>query len=72
MVHALTLLLILLFGARAAAFIPLSVLAAILFVVAWHMGEWREIPELLKHSWADRLVWKGGARWIGADPANGS
>jgi SulP family sulfate permease len=57
MVHALTLLLILLFGARAAAFIPMSVLAAILFVVAWNMGEWHEIPELLKHSWADRLVW---------------
>jgi SulP family sulfate permease len=46
MVHALTLLVILLFGARAAAFIPMSVLAAILFVVAWNMGEWREFAHL--------------------------
>jgi sulfate permease, SulP family len=57
MVHALTLLLILMFASRAAAFIPMAVLAAILFVVAWNMGEWREIPELLKHSWADRMIW---------------
>src|SRR5438105_3050183 len=34
-VHAATLLLILVFASRAAAFIPMSVLAAILFVVAW-------------------------------------
>jgi SulP family sulfate permease len=48
MVHALTLLAIVLFAAPLARFIPLSVLAAILFVVSYNMGEWREIPELLK------------------------
>jgi sulfate permease, SulP family len=48
MAHALTLLAILLFAAPLAKFIPLTVLAAILFVVAYNMGEWREIPELLK------------------------
>ena len=48
MIHALTLLAILLFAAPLAGFIPLSVLSAILFVVAYNMGEWREIPELLK------------------------
>jgi sulfate permease, SulP family len=48
MVHALTLLGIVLFAAPLARFIPLSVLAAILFVVSYNMGEWREIPELLK------------------------
>jgi SulP family sulfate permease len=48
MVHALTLLAILLFAAPMAKFIPLAVLSAILFVVAYNMGEWREIPELLK------------------------
>ena len=48
MIHALTLLGILLFAAPLARFIPLSVLSAILFVVAYNMGEWREIPELLK------------------------
>src|ERR1700692_4314220 len=48
MVHAVTLLAILLFAAPLAKFIPLAVLSAILFVVAYNMGEWREIPELLK------------------------
>jgi len=57
MVHALTLLAILLFAAPLARFIPLAALAAILFVVAWNMGEWREIPELLRLSVADRAVW---------------
>ncbi len=41
MVHALTLLLITLFFGRWAALIPLSTLAAILVVVAYHMSEWR-------------------------------
>ena len=41
MTHALTLLLITLFFGRYAALIPLSTLAAILVVVAYHMSEWR-------------------------------
>jgi SulP family sulfate permease len=57
MVHALTLLCVLLFAAPLARFIPLSVLAGILFVVSYNMGEWREIPELLKLSRADIAVW---------------
>jgi SulP family sulfate permease len=48
MIHALTLLAILLFAAPMAKFIPLTVLSAILFVVAYNMGEWREVPGLLK------------------------
>jgi SulP family sulfate permease len=48
MIHAFTLLAIVLFAAPMARFIPLSVLAAILLVVSYNMGEWREIPELLK------------------------
>jgi SulP family sulfate permease len=56
-IHALTLLGILLFGARFAAFVPLPVLASILFVVAWNMGEWREIAPIWKQTYADRLVW---------------
>jgi SulP family sulfate permease len=50
MMHAVTLLCIILFAAPYARFIPFSVLAAILFVVSYNMGEWREIPELLKLS----------------------
>ena len=57
LVHAFTLLCILLFAAPWAAYIPMAVLAAILVVVAWNMGEWHEIPELLKQGWTDRLVW---------------
>jgi SulP family sulfate permease len=48
MVHALTVLAVLLFAAPMAKFIPLGVLAAILMVVCYNMGEWKEIPEILK------------------------
>ena len=48
MMHALTLLMILLFAAPLASYVPLAVLAAILMVVAYNMGEWREIPMILK------------------------
>jgi SulP family sulfate permease len=57
MIHAATLLAIVLFAAPLARFIPLSVLAAILLVVSYNMGEWREIPELLKLSPLDIGVW---------------
>jgi len=57
MLHALTLLAVLLFAAPLAAHVPLPVLAAILFVVARNMGEWGEIPGLLKHSYTDIAVW---------------
>jgi sulfate permease, SulP family len=57
MVHAVTLLGIVLFAAPLARFIPLSVLAAILLVVSYNMGEWREIPELLKLSALDIGTW---------------
>jgi len=57
MIHALTLLAILLFAAPLARFIPLAVLSAILFVVAYNMGEWREIPELLKLSPLEIGTW---------------
>ncbi|HEY9461760.1 MAG TPA: SulP family inorganic anion transporter [Vicinamibacterales bacterium] len=57
MIHALTLLLILLFAAPLAASVPMAVLAAILLVVAYNMGEWREIPELWMQGWTDRIVW---------------
>ena len=57
MIHAITLLLILLFASSYAKLIPLSVLAAILFVVSYNMGEWKEIPETIKVSRADAAVW---------------
>src|ERR1700719_2477363 len=57
MIHALTLLAIILFAAPLARFIPLAVLAAILLVVSYNMGEWREIPELLKLTPLDIGTW---------------
>lgn len=57
MMHAVTLLLILLFAAPLARHIPLAVLAAILMVVSYNMGEWKEIPEILKLAKADIAVW---------------
>ena len=57
MVHALTLLAIVMWAAPLARFIPLSVLAAILLVVSYNMGEWREIPELLKLSRLEIATW---------------
>ncbi len=59
MIHALTLLVILLVAAPIARFIPLSVLSAILLVVAYNMGEWGEIPELLKLSRLEAGTWFG-------------
>jgi SulP family sulfate permease len=56
-VHALTLLAILLAAAPLAGAIPMAVLAAILMVVSYNMGEWREIPELLRLTKADVAVW---------------
>jgi len=57
MVHALTLLMVLLVAAPLANHIPLCVLAAILMVVAYSMGEWSEIPDILKLSRGDITVW---------------
>jgi len=57
MVHALTLLTILLVAAPLARFVPLATLAAVLFVVSYNMGEWREIGSILKLSAADIAVW---------------
>lgn len=57
MIHALTLLFILVVAAPLARFIPLATLAAVLFVVAYNMGEWKEIGVILKLSRADKAVW---------------
>jgi SulP family sulfate permease len=57
MVHALTLLTILVVAAPLARYVPLATLAAVLFVVAYNMGEWREIGTILRLSPADKSVW---------------
>jgi sulfate permease, SulP family len=57
MIHAVTLLALLIFGAGLAGHVPMTVLAAILFVVAANMGEWHEIPVLLRQTKTDIAVW---------------
>jgi sulfate permease, SulP family len=48
-VHALTLMLVVLAAAPLAQHVPLAVLAGILVFVAWNMGEWREFsPYMLR------------------------
>jgi SulP family sulfate permease len=55
-VHAVTVLLIMLFFGYWIRFVPLACLAGILVVVAYHMSEWRSFVELLKWSNGGRLV----------------
>lgn len=56
-VHAITLLGILLVAAPLASYIPLTTLAAVLFVVAYNMGEWKEIGAILQMDMAAISVW---------------
>jgi SulP family sulfate permease len=56
-VHALTLLCVLLFAAPLVSYVPMAALAGILMVVSYNMGEWREIPQLLKLTKTDISVW---------------
>ena len=44
-------------AAPLARFVPLASLAAVLFVVAYNMGEWREIGTILRLSKTDIAVW---------------
>lgn len=55
-IHALTLLLILLFFGKYAAFIPMPALAAILINVAWNMAGFPAIKALLKGQKSDIFV----------------
>ena len=55
-IHAATLLMILLLFGRFAGMIPLSVLASILMLVSYHMSEWRAFRSLLKAPGMDVAV----------------
>ncbi len=56
-VHSVTLLGVVLLMAPLASYVPLATLAAVLFVVAYNMGEWREIGSIWRLDWADKSVW---------------
>ena len=50
MVHAVVLLVVLLVAMPLASYIPMPAIAAILFMVAYNMSEWREFVSIVKHS----------------------
>ncbi len=56
MIHALTLLIIMLFVGQWAKLIPLSCLAGILVVVAYNMSEWKSFRSVLRGPSADVIV----------------
>lgn len=56
MIHALTLLLIMLFFGRWAGLIPLATLAAILVVVSYHMSEWRTFRNEFRAPRSDVII----------------
>ncbi len=57
MTHAVVLLLVLVILMPYAAAIPMPIIAAILFIVAYNMSEWREFVAILKTKrWTDILV----------------
>ncbi len=57
MVHAIVLLLVLLFLMPYAALIPMPTIAAILFMVAYNMSEWRKFVHIFKQkAWTDITV----------------
>ncbi|MCF6213738.1 MAG: STAS domain-containing protein [Flavobacteriaceae bacterium] len=56
MVHATTLLLIMLFFGQWAKLIPMSVLAGVLIIVAYNMSEWRSFKSILKGSSFDIII----------------
>ncbi|MEN9758881.1 MAG: hypothetical protein RL676_30, partial [Pseudomonadota bacterium] len=55
-IHALTLLVIVLGAAPLASNVPLATLSGILMFVAWNMGEWREFLRLKNFSYAYRII----------------
>jgi SulP family sulfate permease len=55
-IHAITLLLIMLFFGSYAKLIPMATLAAILIIVAYNMSEWKEFKTLLKSPKSDVVV----------------
>jgi len=56
MMHALTLLFIMLFFGKWAKLIPMSCLAGILIVVSYNMSEWRSFVSILKGSLFDIII----------------
>ena len=59
MIHALTLLVVVLAAAPLAVHVPLAAMSGILMFVAWNMGEWREFARLRRFSAGYRTILVG-------------
>jgi SulP family sulfate permease len=59
MLHALTILLVMLLAAPLALHVPLAALAGILLFVAWNMGEWHEFARLRQFAITYRTILVG-------------
>ncbi len=55
-VHAFTLLIIMLFLGKWAKLIPMSALAGVLIVISYNMSEWRSFYSILKGSFFDKII----------------
>lgn len=56
-IHSITIAVVLLVGAPLVQYVPLSVPAGILMMVAYNMDEWVDIPALLRLTRGDFAVW---------------
>ncbi|HEX2828291.1 MAG TPA: SulP family inorganic anion transporter [Burkholderiales bacterium] len=56
MIHAATLLVVVLVAAPIAKYVPLATLSAILVVVAWNMGEWHDLKDLRRYTLNYRAI----------------
>ncbi len=56
MIHAITLLLIMLFFGKMASLLPMATLAGILIVVAYNMSEWENFTSVLKGPGSDAAI----------------
>jgi SulP family sulfate permease len=56
LIHSATLLIVVLVAAPLAAYVPITVLAAIVLITAWRMGDWHEFLRLKYFSWNYRII----------------
>jgi SulP family sulfate permease len=56
LIHSLTLLLVVLIAAPLASYVPITVLASVVLITAWRMGDWHEFMRLRRFSWNYRTI----------------
>ncbi len=56
LIHSATLLIVVLVAAPLASYVPITVLASIVLITAWRMGDWHEFKRLKYFSWNYRII----------------